>query len=169
MLTGSRPSGMTDEQMRTVPGFLSVDHIAIAVNTADLDAHVQLYRTLGFTEIHREDLRGVDQVREVLLQLGESPTRIQLLAPLTSESPVARQIEKSAGRGGLAHIAFRVADIHRAFEYLRQHGFRVIDQAPRPGGRGTTVFFVHPRTTEAAAFGYLFEVVQGNPSASRPA
>jgi methylmalonyl-CoA/ethylmalonyl-CoA epimerase len=43
---------------------------------------------------------------------------------------------------------------------LQQKGFLIIDDAPRPGSRGTTVFFVHPKTTEAVAFGYLIEVVQ---------
>jgi methylmalonyl-CoA/ethylmalonyl-CoA epimerase len=83
-----------------------------------------------------------------------------LLEPLGPESPVAKQLEKNGGRGGLAHVAFRVADIGKAFDYLKDQGFKIIDEAPRKGSRGTTVFFVHPKTTEAAAFGYLFEVVQ---------
>jgi methylmalonyl-CoA/ethylmalonyl-CoA epimerase len=53
-----------------------------------------------------------------------------------------------------------VADIQVAFDDLKARGFRIIDPAPRRGSRGTTVFFVHPKTTEAAAFGYLLEVVQ---------
>ena len=85
---------------------------------------------------------------------------MQLLEPLTPESPVARQIEKNGGRGGMAHIALRVADIRKAFVHLKENGFKIIDQAPRQGSRGTTVFFVHPKTTETAAFGYLLEVVQ---------
>ena len=43
---------------------------------------------------------------------------------------------------------------------MKENGFKIIDKAPRKGSRGTTVFFVHPKTTEAAAFGYLLEVVQ---------
>jgi methylmalonyl-CoA/ethylmalonyl-CoA epimerase len=73
---------------------------------------------------------------------------------------VAKQIEKNGGRGGLAHVALRVANIQKAFDYLRVQGFKIIDKAPRKGSRGTTVFFVHPKTTETAAFGYLIEVVQ---------
>ena len=63
---------------------------------------------------------------------------------LTAESPVAKQIEKNGGRGGLAHVALRVADIQKAFDYLKENGFKIIDKAPRKGSRGTTVFFVHP-------------------------
>jgi len=99
-------------------------------------------------------------VREVLLQVGDGPNLVQLLEPLGPESPVARQIDKNGGRGGLAHVALRVADIAKAYDYMKQHGFKLIDAAPRKGSRGTKVFFVHPKTTEAAAFGYLIEVVQ---------
>jgi methylmalonyl-CoA/ethylmalonyl-CoA epimerase len=147
-------------EMKEVPGFLFFDHVAISVKPGELESHVQAYRTMGFEEVHREDVLGGDQVREVLLRVGSGPNLVQLLEPLGPESPVAKQIEKNGGRGGLAHIALRVADAAKAFEYLKAHGFKIIDKAPRPGSRGTTVFFVHPKTTETAAFGYLLEVVQ---------
>ena len=149
---------MTDTTQ--LPGFICFDHVAIAVRPGELAAHVEAYRALGFTEIHREDVLGADQVREVLLQVGDGPNLVQLLEPLTPESPVARQIAKNGDRGGMAHVALRVADIHAAFDDMKAKGFHIIDAAPRPGSRGTTVFFVHPRTTDAAAFGYILEVVQ---------
>jgi len=92
--------------------------------------------------------------------VGDGPNLVQLLEPLNDESPVAKMIEKSGGRGGFAHVAFRVKDIQKAFDYLKENGFKIIDAAPRKGSRGTTVFFVHPKTTETASFGYLLEVVQ---------
>ncbi|MBX5495902.1 MAG: VOC family protein [Bryobacteraceae bacterium] len=143
-----------------VPGFLFVDHIAIAVNPGELEAHVATYKALGFKEVHREEMRGIDQVREVLLQVGAGPNLIQLLEPLSPESPVAKQLERNGGRAGFAHVAFRVADIGKAFNYMKDKGFRIIDPAPRKGSRGTTVFFVHPKTTDTAALGFLIEVVQ---------
>jgi methylmalonyl-CoA/ethylmalonyl-CoA epimerase len=146
--------------MELVPGFLFFDHVAVSVKAGELEPQVAAYKAMGFKEIHREEVLGGDQVREVLLQVGEGPNLIQLLEPLGPDSPVAKQLEKNGGRGGLAHIAFRVSDIGRAFDYLKANGFKVIDAAPRKGSRGTTVFFVHPKTTETAAFGYLFEVVQ---------
>lgn len=147
-------------ELKQIPGFLFFDHVAISVKPGELEAQVAAYQTLGFQEVHREDVLGRDQVREVLLQVGEGPNLVQLLEPLTGESPVARQMEKSGGRGGLAHVALRVADIGKAYDYMKQNGFKVIDAAPRKGSRGTTVFFVHPKTTEKAAFGYLLEIVQ---------
>jgi len=150
---------MTSE-LNQIPGFLFFDHVAISVKPGELEAQVAAYRTMGFQEVHREDVLGHDQVREVLLQVGKGPNLVQLLEPLSEESPVSKQIEKNGGRGGLAHVALRVADIGLAYDYLKQHGFKLIDSAPRKGSRGTTVFFVHPKTTETAAFGYLLEIVQ---------
>ncbi|MGA2143516.1 MAG: VOC family protein [Bryobacteraceae bacterium] len=155
--------------LEQVPGFLFFDHVAVSVKPGELETHVEAYRALGFTEVHREDVLGGDQVREVLLRIGAGPNLLQLLEPLNPESPVAKQIEKNGGRGGLAHVALRVADIHKAFDYMRQNGFKLIDKAPRKGSRGTTVFFVHPKTTEKAAFGYLIEVVQENNHAGQQA
>jgi len=146
--------------MEQVPGFLFFDHVAISVKPGEMESNVKAYQAMGFKEVHREDVLGSDQVREVLLQVGDGPNLVQLLEPLNAASPVAKLLEKNGGRGGLAHVALRVADIQQAFDYLKRNGFRIIDAAPRKGSRGTTVFFVHPKTTETAAFGYLLEVVQ---------
>ncbi|MBS1825446.1 MAG: VOC family protein [Acidobacteria bacterium] len=146
--------------LNEVPGILFVDHVAIAVPQGQLEAQVASYRALGFAEFHREDVLGKDQVREVLLKIGDGPNLIQLLEPLTPDSPVAKQIEKNGGRAGFAHIAYRVGSAQQAFEAMRAAGFKIIDAAPRKGSRGTTVFFVHPKSTEAAPFGYLIEIVE---------
>jgi methylmalonyl-CoA/ethylmalonyl-CoA epimerase len=151
---------MMHANMEQVPGFLFFDHVAVSVRPGELEEHVKAYKSMGFKELHREDVLGTDQVREVLLQIADGPNLVQLIEPLNAESPVAKQIEKNGGRGGLAHVALRVADIQKAFDYLKKNGFKLIDKAPRKGSRGTMVFFVHPKTTETAAFGYLLEVVQ---------
>lgn len=146
--------------MEQIPGFLFVDHVAIAVKRGELEAQLAAYRLLGFTEIHREDMLGTDQVREVLLKIGEGPNLIQLLEPLNADSPVQKFIDRNRGQCGIAHIALRVADITAAYAHLRDNGFNIIDEAPRKGSRGTTVFFVHPKSRADAAFGFLIEVVQ---------
>lgn len=145
--------------MTAIPGFLFVDHVAIAVAPGELDTQIATYKKLGFREIHREDVLGTDQVREVLLQVGEGPNLIQLLEPLSGESPVAKLIERNNGRGGFAHLALRVTDIQAAFVHMKVNGFNMIDSAPRAGSRGTTVFFVHPKS-----LGYLVEVVEESKS-----
>lgn len=145
---------------REIPGIVCIDHLAIAVPQGQLEAQVAAYGMLGFREVHREEVLGTDQVREVLLRIGDGPNLIQLLEPLSPESPVARQIEKAGGRGGFAHVAFRVASARRAFDVMTAAGFRIIDKGPRKGSRGTTVFFVHPKSQDAAPFGFLIEIVE---------
>lgn len=141
--------------MEDVPGFLFIDHLAIAVPRGGLEAQVASYRLLGFRETHRENVLGTDQVREVLLEIGGGPNLVQLLEPLSDESPVAKWMERNGGKGGLAHVAFRVRSAQAAFDYMKAEGFQVIDPAPRAGSRGTTVFFVHPKS-----LGYLIEIVE---------
>src|SRR5579859_7015177 len=97
-----------EEEQKAVPGAKFVDHVAIAVKQGELDSQVKAYEMLGFKEIHREDVFGNDQVREALLQIGDGPNLIQLLEPLTPDSPVQKLIDRNGGRGGFAHVAFRV-------------------------------------------------------------
>ena len=153
-------SGELDKEFQAVPGILFVDHVAISVPSGALDSQVEMYQLLGFREVHREEVGGGDQVREVLLRIGEGPNLIQLLEPMTPESPVQKMIEKNGGRGGLAHIAFRVRNAQAAFDYLKERGFNIIDKAPRPGSRGTTVFFLHPKSRADGSFGFLIEFVE---------
>ena len=143
-----------------LPGFLFVDHIAIAVCAGELEAQLKMYLLMGFRELHREEMGGTDQVREVLLQIGESPNLIQLLEPLSAESPVQKQIDRNGGHGGLVHVGFRVKSAQAAFDFLKARGFRIVDNEPRPGSRGTTVFFIHPKSHQDAPFGVLYEIVE---------
>jgi methylmalonyl-CoA/ethylmalonyl-CoA epimerase len=152
--------GNMQEELQDVPGMMFVDHVAIAVRQGDLEGQVAAYKMLGFREMHREDVLGSDQVREVLLEVGEGPNLIQLLEPLSPGSPIQKLIEKNGGRGGLAHVAFRVGDAQRAFDVMKARGFQIIDNAPRKGSRGTTVFFVHPKSRIDNPFGVLIEIVE---------
>ena len=121
---------------------------------------MKMYKQIGFKELHREKIEGTDQVSEVLLKIGESPNLIQLLEPLSSDSPVQKQIDRNNGRGGLAHVGLRVKNAQEAFDFLKAKGFKIIDKAPRPGSRGTTVFFLHPKSHDDTPFGVLYEVVE---------
>jgi methylmalonyl-CoA/ethylmalonyl-CoA epimerase len=149
-----------NEDLKQVPGIKFVDHVAVAVKQGDLEGQVAAYEMLGFSVVHREEVLGNDQVREVLLKVGEGPNLIQLLEPLTPESPVQKLIERNGGRGGLAHVAFRVKSAQQAFDAMQAGGFQIIDKAPRKGSRGTTVFFVHPKSRAENPFGLLIEIVE---------
>jgi methylmalonyl-CoA/ethylmalonyl-CoA epimerase len=127
-----------------------IDHVAIAV--PDLEAAIGYYEeTFGATVDHRELVES-DGVEEALLKVADS--YIQLLTPTREDSPVAKYLEKKGP--GLHHVGYRVADCAAALQSVKDHGGQVIDQAPRPGSRGTTVAFVHPK----GAFGTLIELVQ---------
>ncbi len=134
----------------TAPLLTEIDHVAIAVE--DLDAATDYYAgTFGASVDHRERVDS-DGVEEALLKVADS--YIQLLTPTTSTSPVATFLEKKGE--GLHHVAYRVADCAAALQSVKDNGGRAIDDTPRPGSRGTTVAFVHPR----GAFGTLIELVQ---------
>ena len=127
-----------------------IDHIAIAVE--DLEAAIAWYEAaFGATVEHRETVES-DGVEEALLKVAES--YVQLLTPVSDDSPVAKYLEKKGE--GLHHIGYRVDDCAAALDAVKAQGGRVIDEAPRPGSRGTTVAFVHPK----GAFGTLIELVQ---------
>jgi methylmalonyl-CoA/ethylmalonyl-CoA epimerase len=127
-----------------------IDHVAIAVN--DLEAAIQYYADVfGATVDHRETVES-DGVEEALLKVAES--YVQLLTPTRDDSPVAKYL---ATKGeGLHHIGYRVSDCGAALQAIKDAGGRVIDEQPRPGSRGTTVAFVHPK----GAFGTLIELVE---------
>jgi methylmalonyl-CoA/ethylmalonyl-CoA epimerase len=136
---------MTTDSMLT-----EIDHVAIAVR--DLDAAVAYYeKVFGATVAHREVVES-DGVEEALLMVAES--YIQLLTPTRDDSPVAKYLEKKGE--GLHHVGYRVEDCAAALQAVKDAGGQVIDQAPRPGSRGTTVAFIHPK----AVFGTLIELVQ---------
>ena len=127
-----------------------IDHVAIAVR--DLEAAIAYYARVFGAEVTHREVVDSDGVEEALLEVAES--YVQLLTPTREDSPVHAYLER---RGeGIHHIAYRVEDCAAALQAVKDAGGRVIDEQPRPGSRGTTVAFVHPK----AAFGTLIELVQ---------
>ena len=132
------------------PVITEIDHVAIAVN--DLDAAIGYYRdTFGAQVAHRETIER-DGVEEALIAVADS--YIQLLMPIRDDSPVAKFLSRNGE--GLHHVGYRVDDCAAALDAVREAGARLIDEMPRPGSRGTTVAFVHPK----GSFGTLIELVQ---------
>jgi methylmalonyl-CoA/ethylmalonyl-CoA epimerase len=127
-----------------------IDHVAIAVN--DLEAAIGYYRATFGAEVDHREVVESDGVEEALLKVADS--YVQLLTPTRPDSPVAKYLERKGE--GLHHVGYRVADCAEALDAVKAQGGRVIDEAPRPGSRGTTVAFVHPK----GAFGTLIELVQ---------
>ena len=150
---------MNTEIANQIPGFLFIDHFAIAVPPGEMEKQVAAYKLLGFREVHRETV-AEQKVREVMLQIGDGPNLVQLLEPTSPDSAIAKQIEKNGGRGGFAHVALRVRSAQQAFDAMQQAGFKLVDSRVRNGSRGTKMFFVHPKSRDEAPFGFLIEVVE---------
>jgi methylmalonyl-CoA/ethylmalonyl-CoA epimerase len=127
-----------------------IDHVAIAVN--DLEAAVDYYRQAYGVEVEHREVVERDGVEEALIRVADS--YIQLLTPVRADSTVAKFLERKGE--GIHHVGYRVDDCAEALERVKALGYQVLDDAPRPGSRGTTVAFVHPRT----AFGTLIELVE---------
>ena len=134
----------------TAPLLTEIDHIAIAVH--DLEAAIAYYRDTYGAEVEHREVVERDGVEEALLKVAES--YIQLLTPSRPDSTVAKYLEKKGE--GLHHVGYRVSDCAVALAAVKASGGKVLDEAPRPGSRGTTVAFIHPKTT----FGTLVELVQ---------
>ena len=131
-----------------------IDHVAIAVR--DLDAAIDYYRRAFGAEVHHREIVDSAGVEEALVKVADS--YIQLTAATRPDSPIAKAIEK---RGeGLHHVGYRVDNCQEALDAMVAAGATPIDKAPRPGSRGTTVAFIHPK----GSFGTLIELVQENPS-----
>jgi methylmalonyl-CoA/ethylmalonyl-CoA epimerase len=145
---------MTSDARSGLPAelFTTIDHVGIAV--PDLDEAIDFYaRTYGVRSVH-EETNEEQGVREAMLAVGDGDTRIQLLAPLTPESTIAKFIGRSGP--GLQQLAFRVEDVEAASATLRERGLRLLYDAPRRGTAGSRVNFVHPKD----AGGVLVELVE---------
>jgi methylmalonyl-CoA/ethylmalonyl-CoA epimerase len=130
----------------------TIDHVGIAV--PDLDEALDFYaRTFGVRSVH-EEVNEEQGVREAMLAVGDGETRIQLLAPLTPESTIAKFIGRSGP--GLQQLAFRVDDVEAVSATLRDRGLRLLYERARRGTAGSRVNFVHPKD----AGGVLVELVQ---------
>lgn len=128
-----------------------IDHVGYAVE--DLEEAITYHRDLyDLRVVHRERMPS-DGVSEVLLAIGDS--YIQLLEPLSGTSPVARFMERNGGPG-VHHVGYGVADVATTLDELRSKGIRLVDDHPRPGSRGCTIAFLHPRS----AMGVLVELVE---------
>jgi methylmalonyl-CoA/ethylmalonyl-CoA epimerase len=135
------------------PLFTRIDHVGVAV--ADLDEAKEFYaRTYGMSVDH-EEVNEEQGVREAMLSVtGSGPPYIQLLAPLTASSTIARFLDRSGP--GVQQVAYGVDDIDDVCTTLRERGVRLLYPEPKRGTSGSRVNFIHPKD----AGGILVELVQ---------
>jgi len=101
-----------------------------------------------------EEVNEEQGVREAMLTVGDGTTRIQLLAPLTPDSTIARFLDRNGP--GVQQVAYTVDDIDTASATLRERGMRLLYDQPRRGTSDSRVNFIHPKD----AGGVLVELVQ---------
>lgn len=132
-----------------------IDHVGIAV--PDLDAAIEFYgRAFGLSVVH-EEVNERQGVREAMLAVGDSGSCIQLLAPLTPESTIAKFLDRSGP--GIQQVAYGVDDVVAAGDALRSAGVRMLYEEPQVGTAGSLVNFAHPKDCG----GVLVELVQAAP------
>ena len=127
-----------------------IDHVGIAV--PDLDEAMAFYRKAFGLEVVHEEVNEEQGVREAMLAIGDS--FLQLLAPLTPESTIAKFLDRSGP--GIQQVAFGVDDVEAAATDLREAGVRVLYERAKVGTGGSLVNFCHPKDCG----GVLVELVQ---------
>ena len=132
--------------------FTAIDHVGVAV--PDLDAAIAFYRdSLGMPLVH-EEVNEEQGVREAMMGVGGSGSCVQLLAPLSAQSTIAKFLDRNGP--GLQQVAYRVEDVEAVAATLRERGLRLLYDEPRRGTANSRVNFVHPKD----AGGVLVELVE---------
>jgi methylmalonyl-CoA/ethylmalonyl-CoA epimerase len=132
--------------------FTAIDHVGIAV--PDLDVAIAYYRDVLGMRLAHEETNDEQGVREAMMAVGDTGSRIQLLAPLSPDSTIAKFLTRSGP--GLQQIAYRVDDLDAVSTTLRARGLRLLYDEPRGGTAGSRVNFIHPKD----AGGVLVELVE---------
>ncbi len=127
-----------------------IDHIGIAVK--GIEQAGKFYTDILGLKI--EDVENVAEQKVNVAFIPITDSEVELLESTEPDGPVAKYI--NARGEGVQHIAFRVEDIDKALEELKEKGVRLIDQAPRNGAGGARIAFIHPKETN----GVLVEICE---------
>ena len=136
--------------------FTAIDHVGMAV--PDLDEAIAFYRDTFGMRLAHEEVNEEQGVREAMMAVGDSGSHVQLLAPLSEESTIAKFIGRNGP--GCQQVAYRVTDVEAVSAVLRERGLRLLYDAPRRGTSDSRINFVHPKD----AGGVLVELVEPAPS-----
>ncbi len=134
-------------------GFVTaIDHVGLAVR--DLDQAIAFYQDAFGMELVHQETNEEQGVREAMMAVGDSGSCIQLLAPLSDDSPIGKFLARSGE--GIQQVAYRVSDIEVAADELRDAGVRMLYESPKRGTAGSRVNFAHPKDCG----GVLIELVE---------
>jgi methylmalonyl-CoA epimerase len=130
--------------------FVGVDHVGVAVK--NLDEAIDIYQNILGFRLEGIHVLNERKVKVAFLSSGDE-TRIELLEPLGTDSPVAKFLEN---RGeGIHHIAVKVENIDAVLEDFKRKGVVLVNDKPRIGAEGAKIAFIHPKSTK----GVLLELI----------
>jgi methylmalonyl-CoA/ethylmalonyl-CoA epimerase len=131
-----------------------IEHIGIAVK--DLAASNTLFEQLLGQPPYKEETVASEGVKTSFFKNG--PNKIELLEATTTDSPIAKFIEKKGE--GIHHIAFDVEDIVVEIARLKKEGFIVLNEIPKKGADNKLVAFLHPKTTNGVLIELCQEIIE---------
>lgn len=120
---------------------LKIDHLGIAVN--NIDETKRFWTDVLGLKFEGSEIVEEQKVTTAFFPVGDS--EVELLESTAPDGPIARYLEKKGE--GIQHIAFRVENIEKALEELKEKGVKLIDEKPRKGAGGAKIAFLHPRST----------------------
>ena len=130
-----------------------LNHVGVAI--PDMDTAIAFYRdTLGAGEISEPFDMPEQGVKVCFVDTPDGGTQVELLAPLSDDSPIAGFLAKNP-LGGQHHLCFEVPDIQAARAEFEGQGKRILGPT-RLGAHGTPIFFVHPKDMN----GILTEIME---------
>lgn len=129
-----------------------ISHIGIAVES--IEQHLALYADILGLEPGGTEIVEDQGVKVAFFSVGES--RLELLEPLSPDSPIGKFLAKRDGKPGVHHLALAVSDVEASLSEAKSKGARLVDEQPRKGAHGAMIAFLHPKTTG----GVLVELCQ---------
>ena len=135
---------------------LKIEHIGIAVES--LVSSIPLFEKLLNTPCYKTEEVWSENVTTAFFKKGD--TKIELLQSLTNDGVVKKFLDKKGE--GIHHIAFEVQDIYEEMSRLKNEGFELLYDKPKPGADNKLICFLNPKNTNSV----LIELCQENKETS---
>jgi methylmalonyl-CoA epimerase len=126
--------------------------LGIAVES--IEDQISPFKDILGLEFTGEEIVEDQKVRVAFLKVGES--RVELIEPISDDSPIRKFLDKKGGRTTIHHIAYEVDDLESAIKEAKEKGAEMIDEEPRIGAGGVRIAFIHPKS----ASGILTELCE---------
>ena len=147
------------------PGGLTLHHIGCVVDS--IEKRIESYRAgLGVESVSPIFEDPIQRSRVAFLNFPTAgAARLELVEPITSDSPAARFLEKG---GGLHHLCYEVDDLQEQIEWMKSQR-AVLIRSPKPAVAFSGRHIAWVRTRDALLIEYLERHLPGSSQeAGRP-